>query len=316
MDRAKRFKLQVAVSFTLIMVLMLSAAKLGWAQSSKDAYKIERFGVGNNVTVDVRTSGGSIDVIGSNSDEVIVEMYVRKRGDYVSASEEDLKDWEIEIYKEGNKVVAHATRENRRNWKWNSNQPSISFVVKAPTNSKTELKTSGGSIELSNLNGEQKAKTSGGSIKALGLIGNIDLHTSGGSIQLGDIEGSVYAKTSGGRITAEQITGDLDVKTSGGSITLEGISGNVDARTSGGSIRAEVISPKDHIDLKTSGGSITVKVPEELGYNIDLDGSSVRADLKNFNGEYERDEIEGTLNGGGTRIKAKTSGGSVRLNYL
>jgi hypothetical protein len=42
----------------------------------------------------------------------------------------------------------------------------------------------------------------------------------------------------------------------------------------------------------------------------------VYAELKNFSGEAEKDEIRGTFNGGGTKISAKTSGGSVRLEYL
>ncbi len=144
----------------------------------------------------------------------------------------------------------------------------------------------------------------------------MEIRTSGGSISLMDIEGSANARTSGGRIKVESITGDIDVRTSGGSISLEGINGSVDASTSGGSINAEVTSPNKFIDLRTSGGSITVTVPKGRGYNLDLDGNRVRADLENFKGEIEKDEVKGSLNGGGVRIKARTSGGSVRLNYI
>tara|TARA_R110001599_G_scaffold24835_3_gene89330 strand:- start:122484 stop:123434 length:951 start_codon:yes stop_codon:yes gene_type:complete len=315
MDRAKRFKIQVAVSMVFTFVIMLTAVKLGWAQSSDDAYKIERFAVNDGVKINVETSGGSIDVIGKDTDEVTVEMYVRKRNRYVQANDEDLKGWEIEISERNNTVTAHAKRENSRSWNWNRNTPSISFVVYAPIRSTSDVRTSGGSIEMMNLEGKQSGRTSGGSIRAEAIIGDLNIRTSGGSITLNEIVGTTEARTSGGRIKAENVNGDLDVKTSGGSISLEGISGSVDASTSGGSINAEITKPNDFINLRTSGGSITVTVPEENGYDLDLDGNRVRAELKNFTGEYEKDEIKGTVNGGGVKIRAKTSGGSIRLNY-
>jgi DUF4097 and DUF4098 domain-containing protein YvlB len=131
-----------------------------------------------------------------------------------------------------------------------------------------------------------------------------------------DVEGDAEANTSGGTIRADMVVGNLDAKTSGGSIRLSGIKGNVEAKTSGGSISAEILTPRDIIDLRTSGGSITVTVPQEQGYDLDLDANRVHAELINFNGRAERDEIRGTFNGGGTMLKAKTSGGSIRLEYL
>jgi DUF4097 and DUF4098 domain-containing protein YvlB len=160
------------------------------------------------------------------------------------------------------------------------------------------------------------ARTSGGSIDVDNIGGDIKIRTSGGSITINDVEGTVEANTSGGRIRAENVTGGIDARTSGGSITLERVSGNVEAKTSGGSIDAEVINPDDYIELRTSGGSITVTVPKELGYDIDLGGNRVRADLYNFQGDLDKNDMEGKMNGGGTKLKARTSGGSVNLRYL
>ncbi|MCG8372905.1 MAG: DUF4097 domain-containing protein [Balneolales bacterium] len=298
-------KMMIAGAFVFATV-----AQSGFAQ---DPYQTETFAVNDDVDIKVRTSGGSIEAIGRNSDEVRVEMYVRKRGREIDPGDADLRDWEITIEKRGNEVVAEAKREGRG---WNNDNISISFVIYSPIRAAYDMNTSGGSIRMVNLSGDQGAKTSGGSITAERISGDIELKTSGGSITIEEVEGSVEANTSGGRIRAEDITGDLNVKTSGGSITLDNVSGNVDAATSGGSIDAEIVNPEDYIELRTSGGSITVSVPENLGYDIDLDGNRVRADLKNFNGEYERDEMVGTMNGGGTRLKARTSGGSVTLRYL
>ena len=289
-------------------------SSLLYAQSSDDAYRTEEFGVSGPVSLEVQTSGGSISVFGSNENEVQVEMYVRKRGDYVEPGEADLNDYDIEISRDGNKIKAIADRKSG-NWNWN-NGYSISFVVYTPRETRTRLKTSGGSLTAKNLEGTQELKTSGGSITTEGIQGDMILKTSGGSINMTDISGKVEAKTSGGTIRAGSLIGGLEAKTSGGSIRLTGVEGNVDAHTSGGSINAEIVAPSDYIELKTSGGSINLKVPEENGYNLDLDANRVYIKLNNFSGEAEKDEIRGSMNGGGTLIKAKTSGGSVRVEYL
>lgn len=316
MEKSTKFKLQFGITFVLTMVLMLAAVELGWAQSSNDVYRTENFSINDDAKIDVKTSGGSIKVYGKNTDEVTVEMYVRKNGKYVRSGKADLDDWQITISEKNNVVTAHAERKSNKRWNFRNNNQSISFVVYAPKRSVSALKTSGGSIAMSNLDGNQNAKTSGGSIKVDNVNGNVNVNTSGGSISLDKIVGSVDAKTSGGRISAEDITGALDLNTSGGSISIENIDGDVEARTSGGSISAEITNPKNYVNLRTSGGSIKIEVPKGKGYDLDLDGSRVRADLTNFTGEYEKDEIVGSLNGGGTKIKAKTSGGTVRFSYF
>jgi len=316
MSTGKRYKVKLTAIWIFTFVIMLTSVKMGWAQSSRDAYRVERFSVNDNAKINVKTSGGSIAVIGKNTDEVTVEMYVRKRGDYVKADEEDLKNWEIEISESNNEVTAHAKRNNGIRMNWNRNNASISFVVYTPKLSTSNVSTSGGSLEFSNLEGDQVGRTSGGSISVEGIQGNLELRTSGGSISLLEVQGSANARTSGGRIKAENIFGDINVRSSGGSISMEGIGGSVEASTSGGSINVEVPTPTKFIDLNTSGGSISITVPKNGGYDLDLDGSRVRADLQNFKGEVEKDEVRGTMNGGGVRIKARTSGGTISLNYM
>ena len=315
MSKATKYQLQVAVSAILLTILMLTAVKMGWAQTPKNAYRIEKFDVAGNARVEVSTSGGSITVVGKNTREVTVEMYVKKDGSYYSSRKAGLKDWDINISQRGNTIYAKAKKEKNFSG-WGKNNYSISFVVYTPKESITDLNTSGGSISLENLEGHQDAKTSGGSIEAAKIEGDISLKTSGGHISFKDIEGKVYANTSGGSISAENIKGDIEAKTSGGGINLDKIAGNVSAKTSGGSIYAEIKNPKDYIELKTSGGSIQITVPKDKGYDLELGGNNVNTRLQNFSGEYNKGEIEGTINGGGIKITAKPSGGAVNMKYF
>lgn len=296
----------------LLLSLLLQANHV--TAQDGPVYRTETFRVSDAAEVNVRTSGGTIEVTGHDGNEVKVEMFVRKRGDWIEAGEADLSDYEIIIEQDGNKVIASA-RNKRNGISWGSSY-SISFRVMAPVNSQTDLRTSGGTVSADNLIGNQELRTSGGTVSATRIKGNVDMRTSGGALNIQEIRGTVNGRTSGGSIRAENVIGNIELRTSGGAIRLNGISGNVDARTSGGAIIAGVDQPGDRIELRTSGGSIEIRVPGDRGYNLDLKGNGINGALRDFTGSSDRRRVEGQVRGGGTLIEARTSSGSVTLNYF
>jgi DUF4097 and DUF4098 domain-containing protein YvlB len=319
MSTRDQYKMKVLLIFVLSfvgMILMISTAS-AHATTQDDPYRVEEFTVSGPGNLEVRTSGGHITVNASESNRVRVEMYVRKNGRDLSASDYDLDDFEIDISQSGNTVRAQAKRQNGNNWKfWNNNNISISFVVYTPREMSSDLKTSGGHIETVGLKGKQEIATSGGHLKLANLMGTVDAKTSGGHIEISDFEGEMNARTSGGHINVENTNGSINLRTSGGHIDLERISGTVEASTSGGSINADIASIGQFVDLRTSGGNVTIAVPEGAGLDLELRGSRVRTELKNFSGKVERDEVEGSVNGGGPKISARTSGGTVRISFI
>lgn len=317
MDARKRqYIYQVIVAGTLSFLLMLGlmlAPKLARAANDDTPYRTEEFSVSTPAQLEVRTSGGHIDVEGTSSNRVVVKMYVNKNGRSLSPSDTDLDDFEIDIRQDGNKVYARARHKNRLGW--NSTRISISFVVQTPRQTSTDLRTSGGHVTARNLEGEENLDTSGGHMEMAQLKGTVKAHTSGGHINIDGFEGRMEARTSGGHITAEKASGDMDLKTSGGHITLNEVAGSIEARTSGGNIRADVTELGKYLTLRTSGGNIDITVPGKVGMDLDLRGSRVQTDLQNFNGKVGDDDVEGSLNGGGPKITARTSGGRVSVSY-
>ncbi|MBC7892967.1 MAG: hypothetical protein H7Y12_12190, partial [Sphingobacteriaceae bacterium] len=154
------------LTFTLCAVLVASGV---FAQDDNETpYQTKTYsGILSNVRVE--TSGGSITVEGSQSSGVKVEMYVRGNNwpqNKLSKEEiEDrLKEYDLTSGTQGGTVLALARRRNQNgNWDWKRGL-SISFKVYAPRNFATNLKTSGGSIHLSKLTGQQEFATSGGSL--------------------------------------------------------------------------------------------------------------------------------------------------------
>lgn len=338
----------------LILVLLLATVS-AFAQWDDDKlYMSKDFSETYLQGLTVKTSGGAISVEGNRSSGVRVEMYVRGNnwnGRSISDEEieERLRDYTLVVRREGNTVVATAEPKNRGSFNLKSGL-SISFRVFTPQNFTTNLVTSGGSIRLASLTGNQTfttsggsikvrelrgniqgrtsggsieaidcadevdLATSGGSIKAEGMTGMIRLKTSGGSISLARLDGTIEARTSGGGIRADRVRGELDASTSGGSIRMQNLAASVKARTSAGSIEADFDSLGEFVNLSTSAGSVRVNMPLDKGLNLDLRGNKVSIPLRNFTGQQDKDRIQGSMNGGGIPIKLTASSGSVYVN--
>lgn len=277
-------------------------------------YRTETFRASSGGTLNLSTRGGSLKVNGSDTETVIVEMFVRRNGRNLTAEQSDLRNFDIEISQQGNRILVKAERNSRSQNILTSTNESVSFVVSIPRAFNVEMATSGGSLTLTDVTGDLQGRTSGGSISMSDLAGNISMRTSGGTISMTNVSGTVEASTSGGTIRAEQSSGKLTLSTSGGSIRLTELDGEISATTSGGSINASFTTLSGALSLRTSGGSISVDMPGQIGMDVNIRGSRVRMPLQNFSGQSESDRIIGSIHGGGLPVDIRTSGGTVTVN--
>ena len=307
-------------------------------------------------STEVQTSGGSISVTGVNTAaETKVEVYVSSNGNKNELSkaeiDERLKDmYDLSVTVSNNKLIATAkSKRDINDWKKALN---ISFKVFVLKNISTDLSTSGGSISLTNLTGDQKFSTSGGSLHIDNVGGKIDGRTSGGSIHLEnsrddidlstsggsidakncdgklrlstsgcslnlkDLKGDIRATTSGGSVNGRNIAGELVTHTSGGGIHLYDLTCSLEASNSGGGIDIEIKELGKYVKVSNSGGSIDLQLPKDKGVDLDLSGGRIKTDqLGNFNGKIEDDQLEGKLNGGGVSVRVRSSGGRINLAF-
>jgi DUF4097 and DUF4098 domain-containing protein YvlB len=305
---------------TLLLITPGSAAPLGDVPhlNQDEPYRVDSFNINTPGKLNVRTSGGHITVKGSSGNTVRVEMYVQKNGRNLMPEDTDLENWKIDISQSGSSVSATAKRQGKSGWKLfgnSNNNVSISFVVHTPREMSSDLNTSGGHIEARALSGNQQISTSGGHLNLSELKGTITARTSGGHITVDGVQGELDARTSGGHIDVQDSEGSIRVKTSGGHIDLANVNGTIEGSTSGGSITADLGAIGQFVDLRTSGGNVEIRVPQNLGLDLNLKGSYVDTNLQNFSGSVDRNEVKGQLNGGGARIHARTSGGTVSLSF-
>lgn len=299
------------------------------------------------------SNAGSIELSGG-FENTQVRVYINAMNLKANLSQSDiekrLSNYKLEINNHNGVLICKASpkpgvRVNLRNGL------SFRFVIETSENVDVNLLSSGGSIQLKQLNGNHKFRTSGGSITLNDMEGNIDGSTAGGSIRLNsgignirlrtsggsinvknsegnlevttaggsltlaDLKGQVNARTSGGSIKAHHVNGDIKLTTAGGSIGLKDIKGNLNATTSGGSIKGNIISIQDHLSLKTSAGSVRINLPLGDGLNLDLAGNRiVSAKLEKVSDQLKSGRLKGKINGGGKEVTIRTSAGTIYVD--
>jgi hypothetical protein len=337
--------------FSLIIICYGVIAK---AQSDKQPYLIKSLSAESINSAKINASGGSITVMGVNASEARLEVFVTANNNE-DLSKDQLKQrldeyYTMDISVDNNKLIASVKQKHLLNMNWKKSV-NVSFKAYLPVNVTTELETSGGSISISNLNGEQNFTTSGGSISVANVkgkmkgrgsggsihitnasndidlltsggsidakecTGNIKLKTSGGSLTLNDLDGTIDANTSGGSIDADDIKGELTTSTSGGSIKLSNLYCSVEAETSGGGIEAFIKDAAKSVSLRNSGGSISLQLPSGKGFDLDLAANKINMEMKNFSGSVDEKSIEGKLNGGGSPVKVRSAGGKINVSF-
>ncbi len=275
---------------------------------------------GGLLTVD--SDLGSIEVQAVSGNKVKVEVFRKVDSRYEDDIEEIFENFKLDFDQRGNDVIVTGEFKNRTNRWWNRGRRKLRlrYVISVPTEYNVDLKTSGGSISVDDLEGEVKSKTSGGSLTFGDIKGPVYGRTSGGSIHIGEVEGEVDAHTSGGSITIKKARGRVVARTSGGSINVEEVMGSIEASTSGGTVTAHISrQPKHRCYLKTSGGSVKVYLAEDIALDIDAStsGGHVETDFPvTIQGRISKRSLRAKINGGGPEMVLKTSGGSIYLRKL
>jgi hypothetical protein len=277
------------------------------------------FDVSPGGTLYIDADLGSIRVEPVQKNSVHVRVLFEKRG---SSSRFDrlMDELDLTYKQQGNDVYVSLEREHGSSFNSWGNSMNVTFEVEVPVQYHVDLKTSGGSISVGNLDGRVISSTSGGNLSFGKISGSVQGKTSGGSIQLEGCLGPVDVNTSGGSIQIGHVEGEVDAHTSGGSISVEEVLGSVQATTSGGSISARIAKqPLHDCTLKTSGGSIHIYLAEDIRVNVDAktSGGHVQTDFPIMvEGKLSGHSLNASINGGGSLLLLRTSGGNIDLKKL
>ncbi len=264
-------------------------------------------------TLTFKTVVGAIDIQTHDKDEVVYDAELKPATGWFGGGSASIDKLEFAYENSGGDVkITMKWQDDDRPRNANVNARHTLLI---PARYNLDVRTAGGKIEGSDINGRIAAHTSGGSIRFGKVNGEVKAHTSGGSITLEDIKGNADVSTSGGSIKVGKVEGDVEANTSGGSITVGEVTGEMKGHTSGGSISAQLARQiSESLELSTSGGSINLSVPDDFkaDLNASTSGGRVECELP-LQGTVKRSSVNGKVNGGGPKVTLSTSGGSIKV---
>lgn len=252
---------------------------------------------------------GDIRIKGGIGDQVTVAVMVK-------GSERHIRKFDVQFNQEENTVSIDGKLEGGFSHFFEGMSLDVVFEVIVPGDFNVTLHTSGGDIDVHHVTGVLKGHTSGGDVTLGEASGTVSMTTSGGDIKVKHSAGDLTLETSGGDITGSSVSGTVSVETSGGDISFSDTDAKFTGSTSGGDIKLYVQEHKG-IDVSTSGGDVIIKVPSTAAATVDAysTGGDVNSDLE-FTGKMKDGTMEGTINGGGEMIRARTSGGDITIEKL
>jgi DUF4097 and DUF4098 domain-containing protein YvlB len=131
---------------------------------------------------------------------------------------------------------------------------------------------------------------------------NVDVSNTNGGIHLSDVTGRHELETTNGKIEVTRCAGSLDASTTNGSIHAE-----LTRVNKGGPLRFE-----------TTNGRIEITVPSNLAADLDAGttNGSIHSDLPVATTRTSSNSLRGSINGGGTQIRMRTTNGGIEIRRL
>lgn len=304
--------------------MFLKNVQLGWfllfvfggvpelvAQAQGTPYESREFVVRPGAVVKVKSISGNVVVKGTEGSTVRVELYIKKGLSFFQRGQ-SIDDANILIFQRDNEIIADI--QPKRSDAWVSSNTQYHFVISVPNRTSCHISTSGGKIELSNVDGSHMLKTAGGDILIERTSGEVKVYSTGGAIRGDDIRGIIFAQAVGGNIDLSGISGETRFRVTGGNLSLHRMNGTIIGETNGGNIRGDILSILHGLDLSVAGGNIDLTIPGMIGMSMNVRGNRVVVNrLRNFDGEIKTNSLIGSINGGGLPVKLRSSGGTVDL---
>ncbi len=295
----------------------------------------------------VKTAWGNIEVLGGEYQEIVVEVYVYRKGLQWLFGSSLVKKVEFDqlgfkIYKADNKLIIANDAADEHWIMAFFNGFEVSFRVFVPYGFSTYVQNRIGDVQLQNLKGKQLIRCTMGKISLLGLAGEVRtlVKNFGGGLYVDQCDGKVNLNTAGGNISVKNSKGDQEYTTDGGNIEIENFDGKINTKTKGGNVQANLVRGdfktlswggniklyglQGNVAATTKGGNIYAEIDELSSYVwLDSSGGNIRAYLPenaafqlNAKGSKLQIADEFSLSGKiyGNRADGKVNGGGADVS--
>jgi DUF4097 and DUF4098 domain-containing protein YvlB len=252
---------------------------------------------GQRLSLDLNT-GGDVKISGWQNNIVSIKAYMGGR---------DWRDCAVDINQTSDQIMVTSRHTGGRN----SYSTDFKFEIQVPERFDVRIKSAGGAIAITNLDGEVSGGTGGGELNITEAKGKLNLRTGGGDITVTRSELDGRVSTGGGHVIIQDVKGDFAGTSGGGPVELRNVT-----RPSGA-------STGDEVRISNAGGDIAVD-DAPAGAEVKTGGGNIhiksaRAFIKatTGGGNIQVDAVDGSVHAttGAGRISVHVAGPSSEGNH-
>lgn len=150
---------------------------------------------------------------------------------------------------------------------------------------------------------------------------NLDLNGYKPEMKISGTEGDIHVHSYKAPIEIDSTTGAIEVSTYKESVQLRDVSlRSLGLSMEKGEATIEAKEIGGDLDIKTGKGTVVLRVPRNIGLNVDYSGGR-RSNFRSVQpltseAGFHSGEITGAINGGGRRLRLRTEKGSISIEPL
>ena len=197
---------------------------------------------------------------------------------------------------------------------------SVDYEITVPENTTVRTHSGSGNQNVEGIKGNVDLEAGSGDMQLSRLTGDLRFQTGSGNVRGRQLSGPARIKAGSGDIEVEEIgVGDVDIRTGSGNITVSGVNGGFSAEAGSGDIRGNG-TPKSLWNIRTGSGNVDLRVPSEVGFNVDISSNSGTVVVEHpvtttVQGRVqERKSVVGKVLNGGPTISVHTGSGDIRVD--
>jgi DUF4097 and DUF4098 domain-containing protein YvlB len=272
----------------------------------------ERFPVSPGENLDVNVSHADVTIRSGQVREARIQISID--GSDMDRARRFYEHLNFEVSKSGETVLVHTN--TRGSFRMGGGRVSVDVQITIPEVFNADVEVSHGDVEVNRLKGDLSFNSSHGDLDIGVIAGNsLSITTSHGDLDADEIVSEkLRLQSSHGDIEVDRVTAEVfEARNAHGNIEIESAEGRADVASSHGNISIRFVRA-DGGEFTNSHGNIELSAPSETAADLDLAASDVEiSGSYNFQGTQRDNRIQGTINGGGPKLVARTDHGNIRL---
>jgi len=272
-----------------------------------------------NGKVYVDSLSGDVEVQTWNQDQVKIEALKISEASSLDKAKENAALVPIEVTRDGDTLrIVTKYPERHGLWGGGSLNVSVDYKLWVPEKASVEVESKSGDVKLAPIGGMAKVRTLSGDVVIGGSAG-ADVDVKSGDVTADNILGDAYLKTLSGNVHATKVKGSVEAESVSGDVELKDIS---EAKTATGkSVSGDVVYTGTvlaggNYEFSTHSGDVTMRIPANAAFDLEANSFSgtIDSDFEiQVMGKLSPNEIHGTVNGGGARVRVKSFSGDVEI---